>query len=50
MLDIVWLGPIAIVAMPLGHALRSRRPRLMLGFAAGRTMASAIGQPQATNC
>jgi hypothetical protein len=43
MIDIAWLGPVAIVAMPLGYALGSRSPRLMLGFAAGCTMASAVG-------
>jgi hypothetical protein len=43
MLDIAWLGPVAIVAMPLGYALGSRSPRWMLGFAAGCTMASAVG-------
>ncbi len=38
-----WLARAAIVAMPLCYALSHRTPRLMLGFAAGCTMASALG-------
>lgn len=43
MFDPAWLGLAAIVGMPLAYVLSSRSPLLMLGLAAGSTIASAIG-------